>query len=228
MTAQRTSDLDVQRIDTGAVTRLALVWSEAEWRQINQYLESVDEIAKTPIMKAGFGVHMEVSLGSGTGHGITTRLPAMDDVRLLLHKLRPLILQQEPASFLRTRKLLKERLANESVRAILDASLKLYDGRVSRSVVKIELNRKLLNSEEFLDSWLNAHEYHRDADKQKEIAELDAAYPAEGSRAIWISMLVDKCKAILNVAGLVACIIGRQTEISDEVVRVRAVPKAAD
>lgn len=219
--------LDVQQLSTGAITRLKITWPEVDWRHLYQYLEAVDAVAKTPIMKNGFRVHMEVAMGKGTGHGITTRLPDMDAVRLLLHKLRPLILKDEPTSFVKMRKLVSERVGDESIRTLLKFYLELYDGRVSRSVVKIMVDGILLNSEEFLQTWLNAHEYHRDEDKQKEIAELDAAYPEEGSRAIWLSMLVDKCKAIRNLAGIIACIVGRQKELSSEIIRIMAVSSAA-
>jgi hypothetical protein len=191
-------------------------------------LECVDALVNTPLMKAGFGVHMEMTFGCGEGqnHGIKTNLPAMDDVCLLLHKLRPLILEREVMSFVRTRNLLSERLNDKSVRAVLKHLLQLYDGRVSRSVVRIKVNERLINSEEFLFSWLNAHEYHRDEDRQKEIAELDAAYPEEGSRAIWIAMLIDKCKAILSLAAIIACILGRQQSVESETTRIVAVQDA--
>jgi hypothetical protein len=64
----------------------------------------------------------------------------------------------------------------------------------------LESVESIINCDETLVSWLNAHEYHRDSAEQEELRRFDQLLPRGALRAIFISMLLDKIKAILNVA----------------------------
>lgn len=215
-------EISVKRQDNGETALVSGVFSDEEWGRLNAYLQHVDVVAEAPVIKAGFKVHMQLSFNAATGSRVTSTIPPMDDIRLLLHKLRPLILESEPTSFMKIRALLCQRLDNVFIRGTLQDQLETFDGRSSQSVVRIKLNENLLNSENFLLKWLNAHEYHRDEDKQKEIAALDAAFPEHASRAVWISLLVDKCNAIFNMAHVVACVLGKQKQVAVETAQVKS------
>lgn len=190
-------------------------FSDAEWKRLHAYLKCSDDIAEAPILKTGFSVKSVITLGSKSS-GADVSLPPMSDIQLLLHLLRPLILQNEQVSFVRMRSLLHQRIDNAIVRGMLDSQLRRFDGRRARSLVQIQFGGITLNSEEILLKWLNAYEFHRDEDKQSEIDALDAAFPAQASRAAWIGLLMHKCQAIFDLAGIVACVTGRTGELLSE------------
>lgn len=60
--------------------------------------------------------------------------------------------------------------------------------------------------------WLNSHEYHRDQDKKKKLKPIFEQLSHDGSKAIFVMIIVDKIKAILKLSDLIKLITG-----SDEV-----------
>ena len=58
----------------------------------------------------------------------------------------------------------------------------------------------LINSTETLDLWLNAYEYHRDDEKRVEFEALhDGNLPMEYSRALFIHILLDRARAVVDL-----------------------------
>lgn len=143
-------------------------------------------------------------------------LPDDDDVAAILHRLRPFVLQNESANFYRTANILSRYLDHADARAMIKTQHDLYSGKDFQQQLKIDWKSQSLqavvNSDETLTKWLNAYEYHRDRPKQQEIEEFHKLLPHGAPRAIFISMLLDKIKAIINVA-----IIIRTLERSDAV-----------
>ena len=80
----------------------------------------------------------------------------------------------------------------------------------------MQSNDQVMNSEEMLFTWLNAHEYHRDRDKQEFLETLHKILPLEWSRGVFVSLLVDKTKAILTLAALVELALGKRETITVE------------
>jgi hypothetical protein len=76
-------------------------------------------------------------------------------------------------------------------------------------MMRIEMNRVVVNSDQVLRDWLNSHEYHRDPDKREAIDTLFNSFPGDFARGILISMIVDKVRAIGNLASLAAVLLGK-------------------
>jgi hypothetical protein len=70
-------------------------------------------------------------------------------------------------------------------------------------MVQISSNDVLLNSEETLQKWLNAFEYHRDEDKRQELDTLHWLWPTDISRALFLALLLDKADAVDYVRWLI-------------------------
>lgn len=190
-------------------------FSDDEWQRLHKYVQYSEELMATPIIQAdGLNSNLHFSFTQEKGLVSKSTLPQMDHIRILLHKARPLILESEPTAFLQVRSILAHRLENEFIRAMLDEQKDMFTGKQSQAVFTIKINDVILNSERFLFKWLNAHEYHRDEDKQRELSELLQAFPEHASRAIWISLLIDKCNAIFSLATFVSCAVGKQKKVS--------------
>ena len=78
-----------------------------------------------------------------------------------------------------------------------------------QKTIRIRSNETLINSDETLMKWLNAHEYHKDRDKQAELDSLHQVLPLETSRAVFIMMLYDKVRTILILSKLISVIAGK-------------------
>ena len=64
----------------------------------------------------------------------------------------------------------------------------------------------IVNCEKTLMDWINAYEYHRDDEKQRLIEDLDKTLPAEFSRSMFKSMLLDKVKAVIYFRNMISAL----------------------
>lgn len=177
--------------------------SDQEWATLQAYQDQHRELAESKPLREGMPCSMSLRWSMGTPLTVDTTLPDADTLSILLHRLRPFILTNEPASFIRVRSLLGKRIAHPGIRGLLRDQLRLFDGRKQQEVMQFAFNDVVVNSETALNTWLNSHEYHRDRDKRDAIDSLLESLPGDFARGIFVSMLVDKVHAICNVASLV-------------------------
>jgi hypothetical protein len=187
-------------------------FSDDEHAVLTAYLQQYDELVQSKPMQLGFPCHFEVRVANGEMY-VTSQLPSSDDLAILLHRLRPFILDEEPASFNRVSGILGKHNPHPHVRHLLGEQRRLYDGRDMQQQITIRLNDIVVNSERVLRDWLNSSEYHRDPDKRRAVENLLQGMPNDLFRGILVSLLVDKLKAIQSVASLVALMLGKIQEL---------------
>ena len=90
----------------------------------------------------------------------------------------------------------------------------MYNGKRLQEQFEITSNDVLLNSEEVLQQWLNAYEFHRDKKKKSFIDSLHQLLPLEASKAIFLSLLTEKARAAINVGLIVRVILGKQKQVT--------------
>ncbi len=141
-------------------------------------------------------------------------LPDWNEVSVFLHKIRPFILQNERTYFHKVRNLLGFKLTDSYFRDYFNLQKELFNGKKSQEGWQIESNGEILNSEKILYEWLNAHEYHRDKDKQELIKFLHQIVPLEASKVLFLGLLSNKTKAILNLASFIYVLLGKQKSLT--------------
>ncbi len=94
--------------------------------------------------------------------------PARDSFRALLHAVRPFILVDEETSFGKIRNLLARRLDDPDFQRYLEREKARFNGTMPGKI-QFVADGVLLNSDEIVQKWLNAYEYHRDRKKAQEI-----------------------------------------------------------
>ena len=87
---------------TGESSERIFEFSASEWEQLGQYLEHVRDLERTEFLQKGHGAKVGVSWKAGEGATWSVELPPEDSLFALLHRLRPLILVNEPSSFRRS------------------------------------------------------------------------------------------------------------------------------
>jgi len=180
---------------------------EVRLRAYDQYVEDLRAIS---IIKHGAPGQLKLDWHEEKGFSWTTELPPDEQVIALFHRLRPFVLEEEDTNFLRVSSTIGRLACNDLIRKFLRVQKDLYLGKYSQQLVQVISNDIVINSEAILQKWLNAYEYHRDADKRREIEGLHQLIPLEASRAIFVMMLYDKATAIRNLHSLVRLILGKQ------------------
>ena len=212
------------RVEGRAEIAVRAVFEDDEWRWLNAFVQYAEELAATPIVQDGFGTSLKMKFTQEQGLSIEAKTPPMDAVRLFLHKLRPFILKDERTSYYRISAILDRRFEDDTIRTLLLGHKRRFSTARAQGLFTIHVSSTIsdkggmpptiLNSDETLMKWLNAHEYHRDEDKQKELEELHRAFPADALRTILVSLLIDKAQAIFDLADFARCILGKQKEHS--------------
>lgn len=194
-------------------------FDDDEWRVLHAYLTYVNELAEARLLKAGIPTSLNLHWDAESGlMSVQAELPSWDDVVVVLHKLRPIILEKESTSFPKVRSLLGKRLEDEYIRAFTKQVHDVYSCKKLQSLMKMTVNGDiLLNSDEALKIWLNAHEYHRSQKEQEKFEHMTQMITFDGARAILLVVLAEKVKAIFQLAALVANIVGQEKSVSLQV-----------
>lgn len=189
-------------------------WTDLEWRRLLEFTKEAEGLTATEFIKSGAGTQLKISFQQGQGLKVASTRPSMEALRQLLHAIRPFILQREPFSFVNMTSLIGKKLSHPVIRALLKSHSEEFSGLRSQRLFTLKLNHLMLNSDEALMKWLNAYEYHRDEDKQLELEQLTRAFPSEALITMFASMLTNKVRAIMELADLIRCILGKQKEHS--------------
>jgi len=112
-------------------------------------------------------------------------------------------LEKEPYSFHKTRNIVARALEGDFAKGWLKQLKRIFGGVHLQSQMKVSSGEVLINSEATLKQWLNAFEYHRNADKAEELEKSLAKLPTGISRPIFFMLLPQKADAIRYLAHVV-------------------------
>lgn len=192
-------------------------FSDDEYASLQGYLQQYEQLAESKPLRENLPSGFKMHYDREKGLQVSATLPDSDTVSILLHRLRPFILQNEPASFIRITSVIGRHIDDEYVRRLLRQERERYDIRDVQRMMRIGMSDGVkdivLNSEKVLNNWLNSHEYHRDPDKQQAVEKLFSTLPGDLFAAILISMLVEKLQAIINIAMIVAVLLGQTQQL---------------
>ncbi len=185
-------------------------FSDAEVDLLLRYEQFVCELAKVDLLKDGGPGGLTINYNKDLGFNFSTNLPSDDKISALLHRLRPFFLKKEGTNFYRILNILSKNFDNNHFRHFLKSVRSYYKGEKISGMIQITANNTSLNSDEFLNDWLNAYEYHRDEDKREKISKVNKVFPFEATRALLIMMVYDKVGAINIIAHIIRVISGKQ------------------
>lgn len=189
---------------------------DAEVAQLELYLESLDHLLKLKVVREGVPSSFELRVEGGQITHLQSEVPRDEDVGSLLHRIRPFILNNEPANFTKVRNVLRRRFRYPGFHALLDEYPEIFTGERNQELIRITSNNTLINCDDTLFDWLNSYEYHRDQEKREKIDSLHRLMPLEHSKPIFLYLLWDKVRAIALLGQLIEVILGRQDSIETQ------------
>jgi hypothetical protein len=185
--------------DSCASFTSAADFSPEELDTLSRYVTSMSRIRSSALLvrgMAGFG-GMKFD-----NTGITVRSSSSctdSELHELLHVLRPVTLEGERASFKNVTSILGRRLLSEEFTPFLKINKRIFrDGEMSL-YMQLTVNNQKLFSESLLNLWLNGTQYHTDEDKAQAWVNLETSLGEPNARAIVLSQLHSKVKALLNI-----------------------------
>lgn len=203
--------VSIRNETTGEEVTLEGAFPEDDWSLLSGYLAEAERLQTTRLMREGCPLNYSIKWTKDSGLTHRVSAPAADDVAALLHRMRPFLLNDEPYNFGRICNVLAKHLNHPLMHAVIKKQQVTFRGRDQGFTIAV--NDEVLNSEPFLNTWLNAEEYHRDSDKAQVFGAISKVIPPEAARALLLSMLLDRAHAILMIANLIYSLRERQGRI---------------
>jgi len=180
-------------------------FSENQRTDLRDFLECAQRLNECSLA-LDWSVVNKISIQfGGKGGGIKNVGVVIPDeqIEVFLHRLRPIYLQDERTNFYTIAKILSAHLRDSQIAETIRSWKRQYDGRESQNAFKISVDVTTLNSQEFLNNYLNALEYHRDKEKREKVREVTLHYPLEVQKPIVVLLLFFKLSAINQLASLI-------------------------
>jgi hypothetical protein len=196
----------------GGLTSVSLAINPAEEMTLRRYLADYDRLRASSPLASQLPCEVSITPSDDGGATVTAKLPTEDDRAILLHRMRPFILEKEPASFPRVSSLLARRVSQPVIRKLLSDQRLLWDGRAFASQGLIRLNGRKINPGRYFSAWLNAEEYHRDPEKNLSFTSLRRSATFPLFEWVVVNVLLDKVRAVSNVAALIGVILGESPQ----------------
>jgi hypothetical protein len=183
---------------TGVVTEVNGEFTDEEWQDALLYLESFGRLSKCRIVESQAQLNWGFSWQAGATPEFRASMPPDDDIDAFLLRMRPFVLNDEPTSFYRMRNIVARRMPLDAVRNHLERVKAAYNG--SAIGFSINHNSRSLTSDEAVDLWLNAFEYHQDDGKRVELRAMFALFPETAARALFVQMMLSRAAAVQQLA----------------------------
>jgi hypothetical protein len=123
-------------------------------------------------------------------------LPSDEQIEAFLLRLRPIYLQKERTHFERIANHVSKHINDSAITETIRAWKREYDGRTFQEMITMSVGPITINSEQFLDDYLNAIEYHRDKERRKKIHQVAEHFPLDVQKPIVAFLLFFRLSAI--------------------------------
>jgi hypothetical protein len=171
---------------------------EKDARTLRHFQEQFGRVRKTVWLQRGMSGFKRLRW---EGKAIVIEAGEASDAELseLLHVLRPVTLEREATSFAKINSLIKKILKNPRLRDFLKLNAICFDDGEMSLYMQMAIDETRLFHSSVLRTWLNGTQYHSDTDKAESWKALESALQASNARALIISQIHSKVKALLNL-----------------------------
>lgn len=182
-------------------------FSDQEMERFKSFVQYVARVRDSTILQSGLPAITNMSWNANEGMKFSCPPVANADLHELLHVLRPLILQREHCSFHNIASIFGAKFENVLIRSQLKELRRFFENGELSFYMQIHVGDTPLLSDNTLKLWLNGEEYHTDLDKAQAWKGLEESLNVENTRAIVISLIQSKVKALFRLEYLVNLVI---------------------
>lgn len=202
-----------QEAPDGPLIPLRFEIPDDAWAQLCEFVTHAETVRQSRFLNNGIRINFKLTFRADTMEvGFSGNLPPDDDVGILLHRMRPFVLNKEATYLPKICNILSRYIEHDGFRAAIKQLLAEFKGKAFQQQVKIEAEGRILNSDDMLTHWLNAYEFHHFDDAKSAFSVFSTILPENWQRALFISMMLDKARAMLNTWVIVAWLQRRDGE----------------
>ena len=174
--------------------------------QLRKFSGLMLRVKETALLARGFAGITNMKWAADAGMVFTCAPYTNPELYELLHVLRPVMLEEESASFHKILALLGRRFKDKTFAQHQRALRHIFEEGELSSYMQISVGGQKLLHNSILRLWLNGTQYHSDQEKQDSWKALEAALTESNARALAIELVHSRVKAILlldHIVGLV-------------------------
>jgi hypothetical protein len=196
----RRSDDGPDEVCTGEI-------SDEDWRLFTTFRDFAEELRSAEWVRQG--LDSRYSIGTEPGRGVVATVPKRPSdtaLRELLHLIRPFVLKKEDTHFPKVSGRLWKYFNHPHLQNLLAHWRSVFSGEEMRRYFTITVHQLDISDDRTLSLWLNAFEYHRDAEKREEFLQLHGGPPDELTLSVFRDMVASKAEAVFWLADLITAI----------------------
>lgn len=192
--------ITIKNNQTGEVEKQSGEIPDDQWGQALKFLACYSRLAECGIARTQSKLNFEMNWTEGSPLVHTASLSPEDDIAAFLHRMRPFVLR-ERTNFHKVRNVLARYLTLPSLRKHLDGLRDRYSGKAIGFSIRV--GALDLTTEEAIDKWMNAFEYHQDDDKQRELRAMYEIFPETSARVLFLYAMLQRASAIEKLGALI-------------------------
>ena len=204
----KTVNLKLRSDDKTVEVTITGTFESADLNLLQQYRSHMQRVRDAALFDRGIPSITNMSWNAGSP--MTFACPEYTNGELyeLLHVLRPLILESEAASFQKTLALLGRVFRDKTYASHQKTLRRIFEDGELSMYMQVSVGGQPLLDESLLKIWLNGTQYHTDAEKALAWSKLEASLTTSNARAIVITQLNSRVKALLLLEHEVGLILG--------------------
>ncbi len=191
--------LSVKDDEDKLVESIDAVFEDSDLTILQNFSNLLARVRVTTLLTRGMPAIGNINTNRSTGLTFTCSPYSDSELHELLHVLRPVILEKEPASFKKVSALINRRFKNKNLSNYLKVQRQLFEDGELAFYMQIRIEDKPLFHESLLHLWLNAEQYHTDPEKSSAWQQLKSSLEPENVRALVMNQLHGKVKALFNL-----------------------------
>lgn len=182
-------------------------FDDSEVDLLRRFAAFVDRVRETKLLQKEMPAITNIEWKAAEGMKWTCAAYDNGELHELLHVLRPLILYKEIASFELITGILGKKFTSGKFRGHLKLQRAIFKNGELNLYMQITINDHPLLDDETLKLWLNGEQYHTDEEKAVAWRNIEKALTVENTRALVITQLQAKVKALFNIQYIVNLIL---------------------
>ena len=137
-------------------------------------------------------------LNSGRIRNVGT-LPDDEAFSTFLHKYRPIVLKKERTEFTKICSVLVKQISHPLFTQVVKAWKEEFSGKSLRKLFTLTQGNIDLIGQSFLETYLNAFEYHRDEGKRTSLSEFTSSFDPDARKGVVTILLIHKFSAVSRI-----------------------------
>src|SRR4030095_10092884 len=173
--------------------------SEDDWKVLRQFCEKATRLATTRLVKGGSKIRGKIQYERGKGLSAEAEMPPEEQIAEFLMAFRFFYLQNEATHFPKILRLIGRCTNVRELREALKSFGRQWNNSLFRNTFEIKLNDKKIDTALLLDLWFNAHYFHSDDEKGRELENLKEVFSEPYAKYMLLEATFEATNVVFKV-----------------------------